>query len=88
MKTTNSRFFRYLSRLNTRMRGGIPLKNAFNEPPLRSELYSADQMEQRGKYLATIHNLTQERPQDRLMKRLAENEAVLIDVCGRLTTTV
>ncbi|SFM39410.1 Cellobiose phosphorylase [Nitrosomonas nitrosa] len=88
MKTTNSRFFRYLSRLNTRMRGGIPLKNAFNEPPLRSELYSADQMEQRGKYLATIHNLTQERPQDRLMKRLAENEAVLIDVCGRLTTAV
>ncbi|MCW5598361.1 MAG: hypothetical protein KIT59_04495 [Nitrosomonas sp.] len=41
---------------------------------------SADQMEQRGKYLAAIHNLTQERPQDRLMKRLAENEAVLMSM--------
>lgn len=71
------------------MRGGIPLKNAFNEPPLRSELFSTDQMEQHGKRLAAVHKLTQEeRPQDHLITRLEENEAVLIDVCGRLTAAV
>ncbi|SDH75764.1 GH36-type glycosyl hydrolase domain-containing protein [Nitrosomonas sp. Nm132] len=88
METHNNRFFRYLRRLSANLRGGIPLKDAFNEPPLRSELFSADQMEQRGRRLAAMHKVTQERPQDHLMTRLAANEAVLIDVCRRLTTAV
>ncbi|MDP1680348.1 MAG: cyclic beta 1-2 glucan synthetase, partial [Burkholderiales bacterium] len=45
-------------------------------------------MEQYGKRLAAAHKLTQERPQDQLLKRLAANEAVLIGVCGRLTAAV
>ena len=88
METSNNRILRYLRQLNSGLRGSIPLKDAFNELPLRSELYSTDQMEQRGKHLAAIHKLTQDRPRNHLMTRLAENEAVLIDVCGRLTAAL
>ncbi|MEK6663014.1 MAG: glucoamylase family protein [Pseudomonadota bacterium] len=89
MKTSDIRFFHYLHQLRAHLRdGGIPLKRSFDEPPLRSELFSADQMEQYGKRLAAAHKLTQERPQDQLLKRLAANEAVLIGVCGRLTAAV
>ena len=44
------------------------------EPPLRSELFSADQMEQHGRNLALAHRLAPGHA-DRLLARLAENEA-------------
>ncbi len=58
------------------------------EPPLRSELFSADQLEQHGKVLAATHVLTSARAQNPLLARLAENETVLISVCSLLTETV
>ena len=90
MKTNDYRFFRYLRRsLSASLHSSIPLKDAFDELPLRSELFSAEQMEQHGRHLAGIHNtLPQACLQDHLMKRLAENEVILIDVCRRLTTAV
>ncbi len=45
------------------------------EPPLRSELFSADQMEQHGKALAAAHLPGARRRRDPLLARLAENEA-------------
>ncbi len=51
---------------------------ADSESPLRSELYSADQMEQHGRALAASHPLGPGRTRDRLLTRLADNEAVLI----------
>lgn len=47
------------------------------EPPLRSELFSSDQMEQHGKTLAGLHTLSPEYPPDQLLARLAENEEIL-----------
>src|SRR4030067_707650 len=89
MKTSNIRFFHYLHQLKARLRDiGIPFRRSFDEPPLRSELFSAGQMEQHGKRLATMHKLTQVRLREQLLTRLAANEAVLISVCGRLTTAV
>src|SRR5258707_2771144 len=58
------------------------------EPPLRSELFSADQMKLHGKTLAASHKLSPERPRDRLLARLAENEDVLIGVRGLLSDAV
>ena len=55
------------------------------EPPLRSELFSADQMAQHGHALATGHHLAAGRAQDRLLARLAANEAALVGVCELLT---
>ena len=68
--------------------GGLGRRYAGDEPPLRSELFSAEQMEQHGKTLAGSHKLSPGRPQDRLLKRLAENEAVLIGVRNLLTEAV
>ncbi len=63
-------------------------KYAGEEPPLRSELFSADQMEQHGKSLAGAHRLAPGRVPDQLLTRLAENERILVDVCGLLTAAV
>ncbi len=59
-----------------------------DEPPIRSELFSADQMEQHGKKLAVAHRLASRRVPDQLLARLARNEEVLVDVCARLTSVV
>src|SRR4029077_15056720 len=55
---------------------------------LRSELFSADQMEQHGKSLAASHTLTSRRSPDQLLPRLAANEGVLIGACNLLTAAV
>ncbi|MGD9505552.1 MAG: glucoamylase family protein [Syntrophobacteraceae bacterium] len=63
-------------------------KYAADEPPLRSELFSADQMEQHGEILAGVHRLKPGRPRDRLLARLAENESRLLEVHNLLTEAV
>ncbi len=63
-------------------------KYAGGEPPLRSELFSGDQMEQHGKTLAGLHRLSQEQAPDQLLGRLAENEVVLIGVRDLLAEAV
>ena len=58
--------------------GGLGRRYAVDEPPLRSELFSADQMEQHGKALAASHTLIEGRAPDQLLTRLAKNEVALI----------
>jgi cellobiose phosphorylase len=66
----------------------VPREYLFDEPPLRSELFSSDQMDQHGKTLAGSHKLSLGRAPDRLLTRLAENESVLIGACQLLTAAV
>ena len=54
-------------------------------PPLRSELFSAEQMKQHGRALAGQHKLSPGRAPDQLLARLAENESVLVAVHALLT---
>ena len=61
---------------------------AAGDPPLRSGLFSAEQMEYHGKSLAMLHTLQHGRPQDRLLKRLADNESTLREVRALLTDAV
>jgi hypothetical protein len=63
-------------------------KYSDEEPPLRSELYSAEQMEAHGQKLALAHRLAPGRGPDRLLVRLADNEALLTEVCDLLTASV
>jgi hypothetical protein len=63
-------------------------KFAGDEPPLRSELFSREQMMQHGKTLAGSHKLGPRGVPDRLLTRLAENEGVLVGACNLLTTAV
>ncbi len=57
-------------------------------PPLRSELFNADQLEQHGKTLANLHKLSPRRGPDHLLTRLSENENILIGACNVLTAAV
>ena len=59
-----------------------------DEQPLRDELFSADQMEQHGKILASMHQVKPGRPRDRLLARLAENEILLLEVHRLVTEAV
>ncbi|MEI6413094.1 MAG: glucoamylase family protein [Pseudomonadota bacterium] len=67
---------------------GLAKKYVGDEPPLRSELFSAIQMEQHGKDLAASHRLTPRRAPDQLLVRLTDNESTLADVCALLMEAV
>ncbi|MBI5580107.1 MAG: cyclic beta 1-2 glucan synthetase [Deltaproteobacteria bacterium] len=84
-KTVRGAFFRLWVRLG----GSDPAqKYACDELPLRAELFSADQMEQHGNILASVHRVKSGRPRDRLLARLAENESLLLEVHNLLTEAV
>jgi cellobiose phosphorylase len=61
---------------------------AGDEPPLRSELFSTEQMKQHGKTLAGLHKTGPKGIRDRLLTRLAENERILTGACTHLTSAV
>src|ERR1700761_410179 len=55
------------------------------EHALRSELFSADQMERHGAQLARQHQLSPDSEADGLLARLSDNEAILVSSCEMLT---
>ncbi len=67
---------------------GLPQNFTFTEPPLRADLFSADQMEQHGKKLAGLHKISSQQYPDQLLKRLSDNETVLAHGLNLLTTAV
>ncbi len=75
------RFFGYL-----RKKG--PTSITAEELPLRAELFGSDQMKQHGRILANTHELSDRQLPDKLLPRLSDNEAVLIDVCRPLTEAI
>lgn len=58
------------------------------QSPLRAELFSAEQMAQHGKTLATAHILAARNVPDQLLARLADNEATLVNVSQLLTSAI
>ncbi|MEO6823887.1 MAG: glucoamylase family protein [Nitrosospira sp.] len=75
--------------ITTRLRKiGRPRIPLSEELPLRSELFSADQMELYGGILAASHELSAARGTDQLLARLDENEHTLFSVCNVLTEAV
>ena len=66
----------------------LPAEPTLEEPPLRSELFSTDQMEQHGRHLAGSHALTLEHAPDQLLPRLAANEGILSQVFQKLSEAV
>jgi cellobiose phosphorylase len=59
-----------------------------DEAPLRSDLFSAEQMQQHGKALAGSHTLSVGHAPDQLLSRLAENEEVLLEVRNQVAEAV
>lgn len=63
-------------------------KYADERPPLRSELFTEEQLEHHARGLAAKHMLISEHPSEQLLKRLAENEKILLEVHALLTDAV
>ncbi|HTA28055.1 MAG TPA: cyclic beta 1-2 glucan synthetase, partial [Bacteroidia bacterium] len=55
-------------------------RSYLNEEPLRSELFSSEQLERFGKTLAGTHKLSSKTAKDHLLKRLSDNENILHEV--------
>ena len=60
-------------------------KYANERPPLRSELFTEEQLEQHARAISRKHQLITEHPSEQLLKRLAENENILLEVYAALT---
>jgi cyclic beta-1,2-glucan synthetase len=76
----------FLTNLRISFLGDTLMHKYDNEkPPLRSELFSLEQMEQYARTLAKNHSVTQERIPEQLLRRLAENEEILLEVHNLLT---
>ncbi|HEY5798564.1 MAG TPA: cyclic beta 1-2 glucan synthetase, partial [Burkholderiaceae bacterium] len=56
--------------------------------PLRAELYSATQMAQHGRLLATRHRIVRTSAGDRLLARLTDNDSVITEAVQLLTDAV
>jgi cellobiose phosphorylase len=64
-------------------------KKYSNEPPpLRAELYNTTQMEQHARALAKTHKVNRSRTSDFLIKRLAGNEKILLEVRNLLSEAI
>ena len=69
-----------------RLGAGWPRESIATEPPLRAELFSAEQMALHGKVLADSHFLAHGRVlPDRLLARLDDNERTLFEASTLLT---
>ncbi|HEX7023532.1 MAG TPA: hypothetical protein VF187_01835, partial [Gemmatimonadales bacterium] len=64
---------------------GLAPAPAGEEQPLRSELFSREQMEQHGRRLAASHRVAPGPAPDQLLSRLAENESLLLEALELLT---
>ena len=89
MKARDTTVSELLLPITTRLRKiGRPRVPLSEELPLRSELFSADQMELYGGILAASHELSSGRGTDQLLARLDENENTLFSVCNVLSEAV
>jgi cellobiose phosphorylase len=86
LKVSGKTMLGSLPHLRASFRGtDLAKKYSGDKPPLRSELFSRDQMEQHGKTLAASHKLSPGHAPDQLLARLSENEGVLFSARNLLT---
>ena len=89
VKVTSQTIRRTVLQAWARLRGyGASQRYAGDEPPLRAELFSSDQMEHHGKALAGAHRVGVRGGPDKLLSRLGDNEGVLRGACQLLSEAV
>jgi cyclic beta-1,2-glucan synthetase len=71
----------FLGELNT-------IKYADGRPPLRSEIFTKEKLEQHAVALARKHVLVYEPKSEQLLKQLAENEDILLEVYALLSDSI
>ncbi|PWT72909.1 MAG: cyclic beta 1-2 glucan synthetase, partial [Bacteroidetes bacterium] len=76
----------FLTQLKISFLGDDLMHKYDNEkPPIRAELFSLEQMEQYARDLAKTHVVSTEKTPEQLLKRLADNEEILLEVHNLLT---
>ena len=89
MPGKNTSVNEFLSRLRLYFQeSSFARKYSDEPPPLRGELFNTEQLEQHGKYLASVHKVKTGQAKERLLKRLAGNEKILIEVRNLLTKAI
>jgi cyclic beta-1,2-glucan synthetase len=89
LKTSSTRLINTIKKITSLFQlHSQPQYSPDEEPPLRSELLSADQIGQYGKHLAASHKLMPGQVTDPLLARLTSNEGILVEVCNLLSTAV
>ncbi len=90
MQVKNTTIHELLSRLKLVFQENDATKKYANEaPPLRAELFNTYQMEQHGKHLAKTHQVrTAHKSPEWLLKRLADNEKILLGVRNLLIESI
>jgi cyclic beta-1,2-glucan synthetase len=89
LRLSSKTLLRNLSAVRARfLKKDLDTTRVVNEPPLRSELFSSDQMEQHGRTLAGLHTLRTGHAPDRLLSRLTENESILTKTRSLLVEAV
>jgi len=66
----------------------IARQEVYERPPLRSELFSIEQMEGHAQQIARTHQISTKDAPELLLKRLAENEHTLFEVANQLHVAV
>src|SRR6478735_11704564 len=87
MKVTTSTVSDILSRLRFTFISDHTVRK-YREEPFRSELFSSDQMDRHGKVLAKSHKLQKGYSFDKLLKRLEDNERILLEVRNLLVESL
>ncbi|MCD9019388.1 GH36-type glycosyl hydrolase domain-containing protein [Parachryseolinea silvisoli] len=89
MKVNTTSIEDFFSQLRQHLqRDGLNREDVNEKPPLRSELFSAEQMDQHAQFLAGTHKLTNNKAPELLLGRLAVNEDVLFHVTRLLQDAV
>ncbi|HXB94522.1 MAG TPA: hypothetical protein VNU70_05165, partial [Puia sp.] len=88
MKISTTTVLDILSHWRTFFHGNNAFRNYGDEEPLRSELYSLDQLVRHGTALARAHKLRSRKCRDQLLKRLDDNEHILLEVRNLLVESL
>ncbi|MBS1730878.1 MAG: cyclic beta 1-2 glucan synthetase [Bacteroidetes bacterium] len=88
MRNITHTVYELLLSLRSHFLGAISSQKTSHEEPLRSELYNSWMMKQHGERVASMHAISKTRGQDRLLKRLNNNEKILLEVRNLLVEAV
>ena len=88
MEITTEKIRRNLARLKAKVISDELIIKYHDELPLREEVFSVEQLEFHARKISETHEIAIERGENKLLKRLDENEAILVDVYDLLSSTL
>ena len=88
MMIKSNTVFEMLSSMREYFQKGNSLSNPNVSDPIRSELYNFNQMKAHAEIVARSHEILKGKREDKLLKRLDDNEKKLVDVRNLLVESI